>query len=356
MSALFLAARSLSVTCFWSDPILIASKSELLYIGYMGEKDKSYKLLFSHAQMVKELLRDFVREDWVKKLDFSTLKKYNNSFVDENLKERFDDVIWTLKWGKKRLYVYILLEFQSEIDYHMSVRMMTYLGMLYQDLLKTGAVKSGNKLPPVLPILLYNGKPRWSAPVNVFDCVIKSPRGLEKYQPRLEYLLIDEGAYDVYELESRKSLVSALFQLERQQTPEQVREIVGKLIDWLGSPENQSLRRAFTVWLGRIILPSRYPDDKIPEFHDLQEVNAMLSETVKSWPAQWLQEGMEKGDKFRCEKIALKMIAKGKSFEEISEITELSIQQIEQLAQKNKVSESPVKYKSKRKSARLSKK
>jgi hypothetical protein len=34
--------------------------------------------------MVKELLRDFVKEDWVKKLDFSTLKKYNNSFVDES--------------------------------------------------------------------------------------------------------------------------------------------------------------------------------------------------------------------------------------------------------------------------------
>jgi predicted transposase/invertase (TIGR01784 family) len=322
----------------------------------MGVKDKSYKLLFSHAQMVKELLRDFVREDWVKKLDFSTLKKYNNSFVDENLKERFDDVIWTLKWGKKRLYVYILLEFQSETDFHMSVRMMTYLGMLYQDLIKTGAVKSRQKLPPVLPILLYNGQPRWNAPVNVFDCVIKSPRGLEKYQPRLEYFLIDESAYDNYELESQKSLVSALFQLERQQTPEQVREIVGKLINWLGSPENQSLRRAFTVWLGRVILPSRYPEDEIPEFHDLQEVNAMLSETVKSWPSQWLQEGIEKGDQLRCEKIALKMIAKGKSFEEISEITELSIKQIEKLAQKNKASEPASKYKAKRKTTKSRKK
>jgi predicted transposase/invertase (TIGR01784 family) len=322
----------------------------------MGEKDKSYKLLFSHACMVKELLRDFVKEDWVKKLDFSTLKKYNNSFVDESLKERFDDVIWTVKWGTKRLYIYILLEFQSEIDFHMSVRIMTYLGLLYQDLIKSGAVKSGNKLPPVLPILLYNGQPRWNAPVNVSDCIRKSPRGLEKYQPRLEYLLIDENAYGNYELEIQKSLVSALFQLERQQTPEQVREIVTRLIDWLGSTENQSLRRAFTVWLGRVILPSRYPDDKIPEFHDLQEVNAMLSETVKSWPSQWLQEGIEKGDKLRCEKIALKMIAKGKSFEEISEITELSIKQIEQLVQNNKVSEPSAKYRAKRKPTKPRKK
>ena len=60
----------------------------------MGDKDKSYKLLFSHAQMVEELLRDFVKEDWVKLLDFSTLQKYNNSFVADELKERFDDVVW----------------------------------------------------------------------------------------------------------------------------------------------------------------------------------------------------------------------------------------------------------------------
>jgi predicted transposase/invertase (TIGR01784 family) len=169
-----------------------------------------------------------------------------------------------------------------------------------------------------------------------------------------------KNAYDNYELESQKTLVSALFQLERQQTPEQVREIVSRLIDWLGSPENQSLRRAFTVWLGRVILPSRYPEDKIPEFHDLQEVNAMLSETVKSWPTQWLQEGIEKGREEGREEgkidVALKMIAKGKPFEEISEITELSTDQIKKLAENNKVSEPATKYKAKRKTTKPRKK
>jgi hypothetical protein len=50
------------------------------------------------------------------------------------------------------------------------------------------------------------------------------------------------------------------------------------------------------------------------------------------------------------------MIAKGKSFEEISEITELSIKQIEQLAQNNKVSEPSAKYKAKRKTTKTRKK
>ncbi len=40
------------------------------------EHDKTYKLLFSHAEMVEDLLRGFVPEEWVSQLDFATLEKY----------------------------------------------------------------------------------------------------------------------------------------------------------------------------------------------------------------------------------------------------------------------------------------
>lgn len=40
--------------------------------------DHSYKLLFTHPEMVADLLRGFVREDWVAELDFSTLEKAGN--------------------------------------------------------------------------------------------------------------------------------------------------------------------------------------------------------------------------------------------------------------------------------------
>jgi hypothetical protein len=37
----------------------------------------------------------------------------------------------------------------------MALRMMVYVGLLYQDLIKEGPVKG--LLPPILPIVLYNG-------------------------------------------------------------------------------------------------------------------------------------------------------------------------------------------------------
>ena len=61
------------------------------------------------------------------------------------------------------LYVYLLIEFQSQIDPWMAVRIMVYTGLLYQDLIKSGAVAAGQHLPPVFPLALYNGSGQWTA-------------------------------------------------------------------------------------------------------------------------------------------------------------------------------------------------
>ncbi|NLY41215.1 MAG: Rpn family recombination-promoting nuclease/putative transposase, partial [Desulfovibrionales bacterium] len=52
--------------------------------------DGSYKNLFSHKEMVETLIRDFVSEDWVDQVDFSTLEKQNGSYVTDDLRERHD--------------------------------------------------------------------------------------------------------------------------------------------------------------------------------------------------------------------------------------------------------------------------
>jgi hypothetical protein len=117
--------------------------------------------------------------------------------------------------------------------------------VLYQDLVRTKQITSSGKLPPVLPIVLYNGEPRWQAATQVFDLIENIPGSLSRYSPRLEYLLIDEGAYEQDELESLKSLVSLLFQLEKTPIREVGYELVRKLLSWLG--ENRELQRAFVV-------------------------------------------------------------------------------------------------------------
>jgi predicted transposase/invertase (TIGR01784 family) len=259
------------------------------------EHDNSYKLLFSHPRMVEDLLKGFVPEPWVDELDFSTLEVISGNYVADDLRDREDDIIWRVRWGQDWLYVYLLLEFQSRVDPFMAVRIMTYMGLLHQDLIRQKQLTLNGKLPPVLPIVLYNGVPRWRAATDVQELVETVPGGLDRYRPSLRYLLLDEGALDESPQRALRNLAAALFALEKSGSPEQMRELVGKLSDWLQSPEQTGLRRAFTVWIKRVLLPGRMPGVEIPQINDLQEVKAMLAERVIEWTEQWKQEGLQQG-------------------------------------------------------------
>ncbi len=54
---------------------------------------------------------------------------------------------------------------------------MTYLGLMYQDLINTGEVAAGERLPPVLPMAVYRGEPGWTPLLGVKELVEPPPPG-----------------------------------------------------------------------------------------------------------------------------------------------------------------------------------
>ncbi len=259
------------------------------------DHDHAYKNLFSHSDIVADLLRGFVREPWVDGLDFASLEKVSGSYVTDDLREREDDIIWRVRWGREWLYVYLLLEFQSTIDRFMAVRMLVYVGLLYQDLIRTGQLTADGLLPPVFPVVLYNGNKAWDAAQEIGELIVEPPPGMERYRPQLYYFLLDEGRFSDTELAPLKNLAAALFRLEGSRTPQDVEQVLAALVEWLKSPEQASLRRAFTVWLKRVFLPGRVPGVEFSNLNDLQEVQSMLAERVIEWTEEWKRQGMEEG-------------------------------------------------------------
>ncbi|MFO1422302.1 MAG: Rpn family recombination-promoting nuclease/putative transposase [Candidatus Competibacteraceae bacterium] len=59
--------------------------------------DHGYKRLFSHLEMIRNLLIGFLREHWIAEVDFTTLEKYPTEFIDDHLPQRGNDVIWRLR-------------------------------------------------------------------------------------------------------------------------------------------------------------------------------------------------------------------------------------------------------------------
>jgi hypothetical protein len=69
--------------------------------------DKSFKLIFSYAIMIKDLLKGFVPEEWVQDLDFNSLQQVNVQHITDDLRSRNDDMIWKI-YCKKNSHLHYL--------------------------------------------------------------------------------------------------------------------------------------------------------------------------------------------------------------------------------------------------------
>jgi len=266
--------------------------------------DTGYKNFFSNSEMVDSLLRDFVPEKLLEKMDLSTLERCFSSYVTDDLRERYDDIIWRVKWKEDSkddqeeswFYIYLLLEFQSSVDPWMSIRILGYMALLWQDLIKEGSIKNGDKLPPVFPIVLYNGGTKWTAARDVADLMMPLPGPLAAYQPRQKYFLIDEGRIPEEELVANDGFVALLLRLERVKTHEEMLPIVDALILRLQDRKYDSLRRAFTIWINRVAQRAGIIGEG-EAISSLQEVRTMLMERATQWKGEYIQQGMIMGRK-----------------------------------------------------------
>ncbi|MCH2559117.1 MAG: Rpn family recombination-promoting nuclease/putative transposase [Alcanivorax sp.] len=211
----------------------------------MDEHDTSYKLLFAHDRMVRDLLAGFLPPAWLTRLDLHSLQKLHDGHVSDDLRGRHGDAIWRLCRREERRPLYLLLEFQSSVDPFMALRVLVYTGLLHQDLARRGALGTGRRLPAVLPVVLYNGERRWRASTRLGPLIETPPPDLEDFQPEQRFLLIDEGACDLDLLGHDNNLVAALFRLEHHRSSDEVATVLARLIKWLAGPELASLRRAF---------------------------------------------------------------------------------------------------------------
>ena len=101
------------------------------------EHDSSYRLLYSHRRLVEDLLKGFVDEPWVKDIEWSTLRLEASQHVSSSLEQRRNDLVWRMSLkGGRSLFVYLMMEFQSTVDWHMAVRLLTYLGLFYEGLVR----------------------------------------------------------------------------------------------------------------------------------------------------------------------------------------------------------------------------
>lgn len=200
----------------------------------MQDYDALYKRLFSDPHLVAQLLRGFVEEPWIDDLDLDAMTRVNGEFHTDKGAERHSDMVWRIqRKSGGDAYLLLMLEFQSTQDRWMALRIMVYAGLLWQHLIETKAVPPDGRLPPVFPVVLYNGNTRWNAACKLEDLIALPPDSpLWPWQPAAQYQIIDEGAYPVDALARRDTLAALTFRLENSRNPSHIQANVDAIIDW----------------------------------------------------------------------------------------------------------------------------
>ena len=67
--------------------------------------DSGYKRLFSNTVFFRQLLESFVKEPWVKEIDFSHCETLDKSFVSEHDKETESDIIYQVLLKGREAYL-----------------------------------------------------------------------------------------------------------------------------------------------------------------------------------------------------------------------------------------------------------
>jgi hypothetical protein len=248
--------------------------------------ENGLKLLLEVPANVRELLT-LGRAEALTEIDFARMKPTGTTFVARDYRHVEADVVLQAPLrqpGKKRarpgIFVYILIEHQSEPDELMPLRVLDYLVQIYKSQLRDwqqhGSLR-GVRLLPVLPVVFYTGTRTWQSVGQLRDLVELSAL-FGRRIPELEPLFINVGALEPGRVEAEGGFFGQVLRLvvRRRVRLSDFRGLLHEVVQRLEDmPEAEQMRwRELLSYLHALVYHERQPPER-PGLNALIETSAL---------------------------------------------------------------------------------
>ena len=167
--------------------------------------DRLFRKVFSEPAEAAGLLRAYVPSWLVDTLDWSGLTLMPASYVDDELRASESDLLFAVDWRpgaaepgdlRRSLRLYLLFEHQSSPDRLMRFRLLKYCCGIWDDFLRSAEAKETPDLPPIVPLVFYQGESRWHHATE-FSELFAEPVRRWPWTPQFKHLLVDQSQTDV---------------------------------------------------------------------------------------------------------------------------------------------------------------
>lgn len=294
--------------------------------------DELAKKFLTNVEAAKEFLQIHLPKEIQAKCDLSTLTIESGSYVDEDLRKRFSDVVYKLDLLDKSscVYAYLLLEHQSTPVKLMPVRILKYT----LEILQVHINKYGQdcKLPVIIPMVLYNGE---ESPYPYATDILElcADKELMNNAPLGTFRLIDLTLIPDEEIlqHGKIALLEMLEKHIRIRDFKQIEPLIlAAIIVAYGGGINKSLFDSALSYLTN----AREGNELEPLFKDIIENISEYEETIMTYAEELRREGELRGEqKAQAEKqeIAKNLLKSGVDAKVVANAIHLSAQQIDEL-------------------------
>jgi predicted transposase YdaD len=254
--------------------------------------DKLFRALLEDPKRARGLLQDHLPPAVVAELADAPPEPLEGSFVDAALRGSQSDRLFRvpLKDGRTA-YVYALLEHKSAPDPRTPIQLLTYMARIWdRHLAEAGGAP--DRLPAIIPMVIYHGRRPWTVPTSVLDA-IAAPEAVRAAMTGLRYVLRDLGPIDDADLARDRVLRAGLAALKHAFDQGVPLRIVVSMLSAL--PDRSLLERQVLDYVVRVYDLTEADLERALDEAKPARREELMGSVAEEWMKRGKAEGMAEG-------------------------------------------------------------
>ena len=256
--------------------------------------DSLIKTLLEVPERASVVLRESLPASLLDKLSDDNPQHLPGSFIDPNLQPSHSDRLFQARLRDGRAaYVYVLIEHKSTPDASTPVQLLGYMQRIWQRHAEHTPQQRAHRyrhLPPIIPLVLYNGRPDWSVPLSLLEC-IDADEDLRDLQRNFGYQVRHLRPDDRSEPYSEDPVIRAVFRaLALAFADDLSRDDLVRILRDL--PPGHPLEKPLLVYIARVYGNIAEADVR----HALEQTRPERAEELAMTVAEeWIERGKKEG-------------------------------------------------------------
>ena len=252
-------------------------------------------------RVVRSLLQCELPEQIAAQLDFTTTERIDGTYISKSMRNTYSDIVFRVQFKDKsddessdksdHAYIYTLFEHKSYMDDWCNLQLLKYMVSQWE-IFHTAHPKE--KLPPIIPLVLYHGKRGWRRREMLDLINTKDPAALQPYTPTFDYVLWDVAHMDRERLDltlEARAFLEILHHIKRSSL-EQALPRIAHMLE-MSSNDRRSILEKIEMYLRYVSSCSKHINEEtIRKSIDDSEIREEIMATLAQ---KWMNEGEARG-------------------------------------------------------------